>query len=47
MLTVDDVIAKLDQCEYPGPYKIITKEYRQELKDSNLVVIYGASDDLS
>lgn len=46
MLTIDDVIAKLDQCEYPGPYKIITKEYRQELKDSRLVVIYGSSDDL-
>jgi hypothetical protein len=43
MITIENAILKLNNQEYPLR---VSRQFEQELKDSELVIIYGASDDL-
>lgn len=45
MLTVKEVAEKLDGSHYPGPN--ISEEFQAELEEAGIVVLYGASDDLT
>lgn len=43
MMTLEEAVAELDKCQYTEE---VSKELRERLKESGIVVVYGSSDDL-